>query len=222
MKLKLQTPLLDLHKFDIADLSSVMSRKLAMAVAVFANKSDLIEATVEDLLNYFPMRYEDRSNLIQIDEIYEGLEASVEIYTRVSGGFRVGKNRAKGAPPLYIFEVTGSDAERTRKPVVIWWFVSGKQAHHIVNYWQKKFERGTRFIAYGKWEWDSRRNTYGLKITKPDDELEILPSFEDIENFGLLRNLLSDEEDSTESKTTDKGQRTNLKNRKKPIIPNLR
>ena len=23
-------------------------------------------------LNYFPMRYEDRSNLIQIDEIYDG------------------------------------------------------------------------------------------------------------------------------------------------------
>ena len=208
MKLKLQTPLLDLHKFDIAKLSNAMSRKLAMATAIFANKSDLTEANVEDLLNYFPMRYEDRSNLIQIDEIYEGLEASVEIYTRVSGGFRVGKNRAKGAPPLYIFEVTGSDVERTRKPVVIWWFVSGKQAHHIVNYWQKKFERGTRFIAYGKWEWDSRRNTYGLKITKPDDELEILPSFEDTESFGLLKNLL---EDDAKNESKIKDQKSKIK-----------
>ncbi len=207
MKLALQTSLLDLHSYDIAGLSNAMSRKLAMAVALFANKSDVSEATIEDLLNYFPMRYEDRSNLIQIDDLYEGLEASIEIYTRVSGGFRVGKNRAKGAPPLYIFEVTGSDVERTRKPVVIWWFVSGKQAHHIVNYWQKKFERGTRFVAYGKWEWDSRRNTYGLKITKPDDELEILPSSEDIENFGLLKNLLSDEEDKPETKAKNKGRK---------------
>jgi ATP-dependent DNA helicase RecG len=200
MKFKLQTSLLELHSYEIADLSSAMSRKLAMAAANFANKSDLTDATVEDLLNYFPMRYEDRSNLVQIDELYEGLEASIEIYTRVSGGFRVGKNRAKGAPPLYIFEITGSDVERTRKPVVVWWFISGKQGHHIVNYWQKKFERGTRFVAYGKWEWDSRRNTYGLKITKPDDELEILPNFEDTESFGLLRNLLDKETEEKNSK----------------------
>ncbi len=214
MKLNLQTSLVELHKYEIVDLSVAMSRKLAMAVAGFANKSDLSDANVEDLLNYFPMRYEDRSNLIQIDELYEGLEASIEIYTRVSGGFRVGKNRAKGAPPLYIFEITGSDVERTRKPVVVWWFVSGKQAHHIVNYWQKKFERGTRFVAYGKWEWDARRNTYGLKITKPDDELEILPNVEDTESFGLLRNLLDDENTATQQhgdagkKTKDKGQKT--------------
>ena len=173
-----------------------MAKKLATAIANYSAKSNINDATVEDLLNYFPMRYEDRSNLIQIDEIYDGLEASVEIITRVSGGFRVGKNRARGAPPLYIFEITGSDAERTRKPVVVWWFLSGKQGQHIVNYWQKKFSRGTRFIAYGKWEWDSRRNTYGLKIAKPDDELEILPELPEAEKFGLLKNLLDDDNSS--------------------------
>jgi len=38
------------------------ARKLALAVAGTANKHDAAEATVEDLLNYLPMRYEDRSN----------------------------------------------------------------------------------------------------------------------------------------------------------------
>ncbi len=166
-----------------------MSRKLAMAVANHANKTDLSSASVEDLLNYFPMRYEDRSNMMPIEELYDGLEASVELYVRVSGGFRVGKNRPKKAPPLFIFEITGSDIDRTRKPVVVWWFVSGKSANHIVNYWKKKFQRGTRFVVYGQWEWDSRRNTFALNIKRPDDEIEILPGFEDAENFGLLREM---------------------------------
>ncbi len=199
MNLKPDTPLLELPDFGIANLSSAMSKKLATAVAGYANKNDLKLVNVEDLLNYFPMRYEDRSNLIQIDQLSPGLEASVEIHTRVSGGFRVGKNRARGAPALYIFEITGSDAERTRKPVVIWWFLSGKQAQHIVKYWQKKFDRGTRFVAYGKWEWDSRRNTFALKITKPDDELEILPDIEDSKEFGLLKSILDEKPIESES-----------------------
>ena len=211
MKLSLTTPLFKLHEFDAVGLSVAMAKKLAMAAANFSNKTELTEATVEDLLNYFPMRYEDRSNLIQIDELYDGLEASIEIYTRVSGGFRVGKNRSAKAPPLFIFEITGSDVERTRKPVVVWWFLSGKQAHHIVKYWQKKFERGTRFVAYGQWEWDSRRNTFALKITKPDDELEILPDVEDadIDSYGLLKNLLTDdneEQNFKDRKTKTKNQ----------------
>ncbi len=195
MKLSIKTPLINLHEFEIGNLSVAMSRKLAMAVANISNKTDLKDATVEDLLNYFPMRYEDRSNMMPIEELYDGLEASVELYVRVSGGFRVGKNRPKKAPPLFIFEITGSDIERTRKPVVVFWFVSGRNANHVVNYWKKKFDRGTRFIAYGQWEWDSRRNTFSLNVKKPDDELEILPNFEDAENFGLLKEI-ADKSDS--------------------------
>ncbi len=205
MKLKLQNPLIELHKYDIANLTSAMSRKLALAVAANANKTDLYDATIEDVLNYFPMRYEDRSNFIQIDQLTADMDASVELFVRVSGGFKVGKNRPAKAPPLYIFEITGSDADRTRKPVVVWWFVSGKQAHRIINYYQERFSRGTRFVAFGKWEWDSRRNTFSLRLNKPD-ELEILPNFEDAETFGLLRNLSTDED--TEKETKDKGQKT--------------
>ncbi|HEY0658723.1 MAG TPA: hypothetical protein VGD05_09625, partial [Pyrinomonadaceae bacterium] len=162
--ISLKTPLLELFRHDIAGLSQAMARKLALAVAGYTYKNDLTEATVEDLLNYFPMRYEDRSNFIQIDGLYDGLEASVELYARVAGGFQVGKNRGPKAPPLFIFEITGGDFERTRKPVVVWWFVSGKGAYRIVNYWKERFERGTRFVAYGRWEWDARKNTFALRI----------------------------------------------------------
>ena len=193
MTLKLNTPILDFHKHEIAGLSSAMAKKLAMAVAVHTYKNDLSEATTEDLLNYFPMRYEDRSNLMRIDQIVQDSEAAVDLFVRVAGGFAVGKNRGPKAPPLFIFEITAGDAERTMKPVVVWWFISGKGAHNIVNYWTKKLERGTRFVAFGRWEWDGRKNTYALRINKPD-ELEILPSESDYNEFGLLKNLSEDAE----------------------------
>jgi ATP-dependent DNA helicase RecG len=186
MKISLNTPLIELDHYEIANLSHAMARKLAVAVASFAARTDIGEATVEDLLNYFPMRYEDRSNLIQIDNLYDGLEASVDLYTRVSGGFQVGKNRGPKQPKLFIFEITGSDIERNHKPVVVWWFVSGKNAHNIMSYYAGRFKRGTRFVAYGKWEWDSRRNTFALRLGKPD-ELELLPDFSDPDSFGLLK-----------------------------------
>ncbi len=204
MKLTLNTLLIELPEHGIAKLSAPMSRKLAAAVAISAAKSDLKLATVEDLLNYFPMRYEDRSNFIGIDKLYDGLEASVEIYTRVSGGFQVGKNRGPRQPQLHIFEITGGDRERTRKPVVVYWFVSGKQSSQIINYYRDRFNRGTRFVAFGKWEWDSRRNTFALKLTKPD-ELEILPlaeppvlaaalDIEDLSNFNSESTVLKQSE----------------------------
>ncbi len=177
MTLTLATRIIDLTKHEIAGLSAAMSRKLAAAVANYAAKSEASDATAEDLLNYFPMRYEDRSNFIRIDQLYDGIEASVEIFTRVSGGFQVGKNRGPRQPPLYIFEISGSDSDRKLKPVVVFWFVSGKQSQPIIQYYQQRFARGVRFVAFGKWEWDGRRNTFALKISKPD-ELEILPPTE--------------------------------------------
>lgn len=175
MKLSLDTTVNELGKLGIAGLSLFMAKKLASAVANYAGKTDPARATVEDLLNYFPTRYEDRSNFIGIDQLYDGLEASVEIYTRVSGGYRVGKNRNPRQPPLYIYEISGSDRERTRKPVIVFWFISGKAAQSIISYYNSRFTRGSRFVAHGRWEWDGRRNTFALKLAKPD-ELEMLPS----------------------------------------------
>lgn len=206
MIVSLKTPLIELHDYEVINLTRAASRKLALAVAGVSDKSDLADAAVEDLLNYLPMRYEDRSNLLQIDELQADSEASVELFVRVSGGFQVGKNRSKKAPPLYIFEISAGDAERIRKPVVVWWFVSGKQAFRIINYYKERFSRGTRFVAYGKWEWDGRRNTYALRINKPD-ELEILPSEVDFETFGLLKNLLNTDLENEDGKSQIPGSK---------------
>jgi ATP-dependent DNA helicase RecG len=219
MQISLQTPLVELYENGIAKLTKPAARKLALAVATLSNKHDLTEASVEDLLNYLPMRYEDRSNLIQIDELYDGLEASLELYARVAGGFTVGKNRGPKAPPLFIFEISAGDAERTRKPVVVWWFVSGKGAYRIVNYWKERFTRGTRFVAYGKWEWDARKNTFALRLNKPD-ELEILPDVIDFETFGLLREISNAETQRRGEEEGESGKRGEGETNPKSEIPN--
>ena len=158
----------------IAKTSAALRRKLAIAVAVAANKSNPDQVTVEDLLLYFPTRYEDRSNMLSIDLIEDGMEAAVEIVVKVSGGYRVGKNRNPRQPPLFLFEISGSDVARKHRPIVVKWFVSGKAAERVVAYYQDRFAQGTRFVAYGKWERDERRNTFSLMVNKPE-ELEILP-----------------------------------------------
>src|ERR1051325_10439310 len=174
MSLSLDTPVLHLAEHDIPRLGAQTARRLALALASVSGKSDAGDVSVEDLLNYLPMRYEDRSNMARIADLEDGVEASLDLYVRVAGGFQVGKHRGPKAPPLYIFEVTASDPERTGKPVVVKWFVSGRQAGRIVAYHKQRFQRGARFIAFGKWEWDARSNTFALMLAKPD-ELEMLP-----------------------------------------------
>jgi len=189
-QLSLSTPILELSKHSIPRFGQSMARRLASAVATLANKREADAATVEDLLNYLPMRYEDRSNLARIEELNDGTEASLELYVRVAGGFQVGRNRSSKQPPLYIFEITASDPERTGKPVVVWWFVSGRQAQRIIAYNRQRFTRGVRFIAFGNWQWDARRNTFALRLNKPD-ELEMLPGLWTPPEHALLR--LADE-----------------------------
>src|SRR5437588_503222 len=93
----LDTPVLDLSQHGIARLGAATARRLALALANVSGKGDASEVSVEDLLNYLPMRYEDRSNLARIESLRDGVEASLELYVRVAGGFQVGKNRR--APP---------------------------------------------------------------------------------------------------------------------------
>ncbi|HEV2799427.1 MAG TPA: ATP-dependent DNA helicase RecG [Pyrinomonadaceae bacterium] len=190
--LSLDTPILSLTGCGIPRFGQPTARRLGLAVASLVGKREAGEATVEDLLNYLPMRYEDRSNLTRVAELRDGLEASMELYVRVSGGFQVGKHRGAKAPPLFIFEITASDPERTGKPVVVWWFVSGRQAARIVAYNRQRFTRGARFVAYGRWEWDARRNTFALRLGKPD-ELEMLPGIWTPPEHALLR--LAEEND---------------------------
>jgi ATP-dependent DNA helicase RecG len=199
----LDTEIISLYKHGIPRLGQPTARKLALALAGVAGKQDAAEATVEDLLNYLPMRYEDRSNMGHISELSHGMEASLELYVRVAGGFQVGRNRSPKQPKLYIFEITASDPERTGKPVVVWWFVSGRAAERIISYNRQRFTRGARFIAFGQWEWDPRRNTFSLRLNKPD-ELEMLPGTWTPPEHALLR--LAEEGEAGGSAVAEKAQ----------------
>ena len=173
--LNLETPISELYKYGIARLGQASSQNLSARLARFNNRTTASALTVEDLLCYLPMRYEDRSNLTTIRDLKDGMEASLELYAKVAGGYQVGKKRAlEGKPKLYIFEVTATDKFKNR-PVVVWWFVSGPHARDIIDYYTKRLTRGARFITFGKWELDTRRGTFALRLQKPADELEMLP-----------------------------------------------
>src|ERR1041385_4743276 len=170
--ISLNTPIEDLHSFRIARLGETLSHKLAKALATQTHKKNPAEVTVEDLLTYFPMRYEDRSRPALIKELRDGMEASLELTVTQAHGYPVKKGY--GRPQLFIFEVAGVDAAKTGREVIVWWFVSGRRAYDIVKYYTARLVRGTRFITFGKWEWEARRNTYKLRLNRPADELEVL------------------------------------------------
>ncbi len=174
--LTLDTNINELYRYRIARLGQTLSRKLARDLAAHLGKTRADDTRVEDLLSYLPMRYEDRSKLGRIRDLEPGAEKSLELYARIAGGYQVGKKRDYSKPRLYIFEVSATDKDRTGRPVVVWWFVSGPHARDIINYYKKRLPRGARFITFGKWEWDDRRGTYALRLHKPGDELEILPA----------------------------------------------
>src|SRR6266850_1236360 len=89
----LSTCLTDLYKHGFSGLGPITTKKLTEAVAAFCGKPIAKDSTVEDLLNYLPMRYEDRSKLGRIADLREGAEVSLELWTRIAGGFQVGRNR---------------------------------------------------------------------------------------------------------------------------------
>lgn len=183
--LTLTTPVANLHQFRIARVGPVTSRKLASSLASISHKQSGADVTVEDLLNYLPLRYEDRSNLSTIRDLRPGLEAALELSVKIAGGYQVGRKRAFGRPKLFKFEISATDPKSTGRPVKVWWFVSGANSHDIINYYSKRFTQGTRFITFGRWDWDDRIGTYSLQLHKPPDELELLagqPKPEDAEN----------------------------------------
>ncbi|HEV8431593.1 MAG TPA: ATP-dependent DNA helicase RecG [Pyrinomonadaceae bacterium] len=179
--ISLDTPIEDLHSFKIARLGQILSRKLAKALASQTHKKSSAAVTVEDLLTYFPMRYEDRSRPALIKDLKEGVEASLELSVTHAHGYAVRNPRGYGRPQLYIFEVAGIDGPMTGREVIVWWFVSGRRAYDIVKYYTAKLARGTRFITFGRWEWEARRNTYKLRLNNAADELEILLPTEETE-----------------------------------------
>jgi len=182
--ISLNTPVEDLHSFKIARLGPVLSRKLAQAVAAQTHKKSAA-VTVEDLLTYFPMRYEDRARPALIRDLHDGVEASLELTVTHAHGYAVRNPRGYGRAHLYIFEVSAIDGPMSGREVIVWWFVSGRRAYDIVRYYTAKLVRGTRFITFGRWEWEARRNTFKLRLNKPADELEVLVTPETSESPDL-------------------------------------
>src|SRR5438105_6781214 len=177
--LSLSTRILSLADSDIPRFGPQSARKLALALAPVALGKDISTVTVEDLLNYLPARYEDRSSMVEIRHLYHGLEAALDLTVRVSGPVQL-RNRRNFRKSLYKFEISAVDQQRSGKQVVVWWFVSGPRARDILNYNAKRFVPGTRFIAFGQWENDSQRGTYSLRLNRPD-ELELVAA-DDKEN----------------------------------------
>ena len=112
--------------------------------------------TVEDILAYLPLRYEDRSNLKPIAQLAPGEMATVigEVRTARSSAF---KRRNLG-----MFEATFSDGSRTS--LLGKWFHGSYLANVLVP--------GLRVAVFGKIEIDS----YTGQLTIMHPEFEILPA----------------------------------------------
>jgi len=161
----------------MARLGTLTARKLALGLAEVSAGKDINSVTVEDLLHYLPMRYEDRSNLARIRDLNDSTEASLELFVKLAGGYQV-RSKRSFKQRLFIFEISATDRDRTGRDVVVWTFLSGQHARQIIDNYTKRFTRGARFVAFGRWEWDARRQTYSLRLNKPD-EIEILPTVGD-------------------------------------------
>jgi ATP-dependent DNA helicase RecG len=116
-------------------------------------------STVEDLLGYMPLRYEDRSNLKPIAQLAPGEMATViaEVRTAKLSGF---KRRNLG-----MFEAMFADGSRVN--LTGKWFHGGYLANVLVP--------GLRVALFGKIELDS----YTGQLTVMHPEFEILPADED-------------------------------------------
>ena len=171
--ISLDTRIIDLPEVGFGRMNLLTARKLAAGIAEIATGKDINHVTVEDLLHYLPMRYEDRSKLTLIRDLSEGMETSLELFVKLSSGKQVGGWRRSFRQRLYKFQISATDRERTGKDVVVWMFVSGLSAPKIIESYEKKFTRGVRFIAFGTWEWDANYSTYALRLNRPD-EIEVV------------------------------------------------
>jgi ATP-dependent DNA helicase RecG len=151
--LKLETPLVELHHHSLPRIGQKTAHGLAAELAAISARPDARDATVEDLLHYLPMRYEDRSNLARISQLQDGQTASVEVMVRVGGIIPLKGGRLK------MYEFIATDGEGQVR--AYWW-------NQI--YLNKVFSRGTRVIIYGQW----KLNRYKGYFEVENPEYEIL------------------------------------------------
>jgi ATP-dependent DNA helicase RecG len=159
--LTLNTPLVELHHHGLPRVGQKTAHGLAAEIAAIAAKPDARDATVEDLLHYLPMRYEDRSNLARISQLQDGQTASVEVMVRVGGIIPLKGGRLK------MYEFIATDGEGQAR--AYWW-------NQI--YLNKVFQRGTRVILYGQWKLNKYKGYYEVEnpeyeiLTDDDDDPE--------------------------------------------------
>lgn len=159
--LTLNTPLVELHHHGLPRVGQKTAHGLAVEMAAIAAKPDARDATVEDLLHYLPMRYEDRSNLARISQLQDGQTASVEVMVRVGGIIPLKGGRLK------MYEFIATDGEGQAR--AYWW-------NQI--YLNKVFQRGSRVILYGQWKLNKYKGYYEVEnpeyeiLTDDDDDPE--------------------------------------------------
>jgi ATP-dependent DNA helicase RecG len=163
--LKLETPLVELHHHSLPRIGQKTAHGLAVEVSAIAARPDARDATVEDLLHYLPMRYEDRSNLARISQLQDGQTASVEVMVRVGGIIPLKGGRLK------MYEFIATDGEGQVR--AYWW-------NQI--YLNKVFSRGTRVIIYGQW----KLNRYKGYFEVENPEYEILTYDDDDKDTAAI------------------------------------
>src|SRR4051794_7747288 len=142
-----------------------LSTSLTYVKGVGPARAAMFEAkglhTVEDLLGYFPFRYEDRSNLKPISQLAPGEMATVivDVLSAKASGF---KRRNLG-----LFEARFTDASRA--------ILAGKWFHG--GYLANVLAPGMKLALYGKVEYDN----YAGELTMTHPEFEILTGDEDDE-----------------------------------------
>jgi ATP-dependent DNA helicase RecG len=156
--LTLNTPLVELHHHALPRVGQKTAHSLAVEMAALTARADAREATVEDLLHYLPMRYEDRSNLARVAALQDGDYASVEVLVRVGGIVPLKGGRLK----MYEFIATDGEAQVR----AFWW-------NQV--YLSKVFNRGTRVILYGQW----KKNKYKGYFEVENPEYEMLADEDD-------------------------------------------
>jgi ATP-dependent DNA helicase RecG len=150
--LTLNTPIVELHHHGLPRVGQKTAHGLAVEIAAINAKPDAREATVEDLLHYLPMRYEDRSNLARTSQLQDGETASVEVMVRVGGIVPLKGGRLK------MYEFIATDGEQQVR--AFWW-------NQV--YLNKVFQRGARVILYGEWKWNRYKAVF--EVENPDYEL---------------------------------------------------
>src|SRR5260370_30921137 len=139
-------------------LSMDLSTSLKFIKGVGPGRATMFEAkglhTVEDLLFYFPFRYEDRSNMKSIAQLAPGEMATVvaEVRSAKLAGFR--------RKDLGLFEAVFTDASRAT--------LHGKWFHG--KYLAGVIAPGQKVALFGKVEYD----TYSGNLSMLHPELEIL------------------------------------------------